>query len=100
MPEWKELGTVCNVVWTKTLYDVTVSDCPYCGGKRKVVKTMTLDGDDVYEVTHTDIMDALRRGCFDAVRYFGSPEEALQAANRRGEEAESECVMCGKGLHR
>lgn len=69
--------------YEERLYDVPVSDCPYCGCKRVVIH----DFSDIYEnphsyrVEHVDEKEAFEAGCFESYYSFDSAEKAVEHAN-------------------
>lgn len=71
--------------YEERLYDVDVSNCPYCGGDRVVIHKFdpAYMEPDEYRVEHVDEREAVYRGCFDMYYGFGSIEEAVQHADMR-----------------
>ena len=73
--------------YEERMYDVPVSDCPYCGCARVVIH----DYNDSYErphsyrVEHVSEKEAFNEGCFTSYYAFDSVEKAVQHADERNE---------------
>ena len=67
------------------LYEVDVSDCPYCGCERVVVHDHSecYERPDSYRVEHLDVKEACTADCFDMYFSFGSAEDAVRHADMR-----------------
>ena len=71
--------------YSERMYDVPVSDCPYCGCERVVIH----DYSDAYEhphsyrVEHVDEKEAFNEGCFTSYFAFDSVEKAVEHADMR-----------------
>lgn len=71
--------------YEERMYDVPVSDCPYCGCDRVVIH----DYNDSYErphsyrVEHVSEKEAFNVGCFTSYYSFDSIEKAVQHADMR-----------------
>ena len=73
--------------YEERMYDVPVSDCPYCGCDRVVIH----DYNDSYErphsyrVEHVSEKEAFNVGCFTSYYSFDSVEKAVKHADARDE---------------
>lgn len=73
--------------YEERMYDVPVSDCPYCGCDRVVIH----DYNDSYErphsyrVEHVSEKEAFNEGCFTSYYAFDSVEKAVKHADERNE---------------
>lgn len=78
--------------YEERLYDVPVSDCPYCGCERVVIH----DFNDIYEhphsyrVEHVDEKEAFETGCFETYYAFDSAGKAVEHANMRNQLTDDE----------
>ena len=72
--------------YEERLYDVKVSECPYCGRDRVVIHDFN-DGyeePDSYRVEHLDEREACTAGCYEMYFAFSSVEDAVKHADMRG----------------
>ena len=72
--------------YEERLYDVKVSDCPYCGCERIVIHDFN-DGYEEphsYRVEHLDEREACTAGCYEMYFAFSSVEDAVKHADMRG----------------
>lgn len=73
--------------YEERMYDVPVSDCPYCGCSRVVIHEYcdAYDRSHSYRVEHVDEREAFNRGCFESYYAFDSVEKAVEHADMRDE---------------
>ena len=71
--------------WQWDKVDVPVSDCPYCGCKRKVVHIHAdcYEEPDDYFIEHDNLNDAIAHDCFSEHLMFRSAEDAVKHADMR-----------------
>ena len=71
--------------YEERLYEVPVSDCPYCGCARVVIhdyETM-YEHPHSYRVEHVSEKESFNAGCFESYYAFDSIEKAVEHANMR-----------------
>ena len=80
--------------WEWDEVDVPVSDCPYCGCKRKVIHIHAdeYEEPDDYFVEHADIKEAA--DCFTEYFAFRTAEEAVRHADARAKHGCVKIVHC------
>lgn len=71
--------------YEERMYDVPVSDCPYCGCDRVVIHEYndSYERPHSYRVEHVDEKEAFNCDCFESYYGFDSIEKAVQHADMR-----------------
>ena len=71
--------------YEERLYDVEVSDCPYCGCSRVVIHDFcdSYERPHSYRVEHVDEREAFNCECFESYFAFDSIEKAVEHADMR-----------------
>ena len=72
--------------YEERLYDVKVSECPYCGRDRVVIHDFNngYEEPDSYRVEHLDEKEACTAGCYEMYFSFSTVEDAVKHADMRG----------------
>jgi len=78
--------------YEERMYEVPVSDCPYCGCDRVVIHEYNdaYERPHSYRVEHLDEKEAFNAGCFESYFAFDSVEEAVKHADMRAGKAQAD----------